>query len=106
MSHPNSDMKGRAGSDELSFLLQVFQTPEPLSSQVQPVAAGQAELPQAAGQVPLQPTPVNTQSTAQAASPAPGAPTAAAAAVPTQVSKTQIHPFHQAVEALNASIIC
>ncbi|XP_041817291.1 serine/threonine-protein kinase OSR1b isoform X3 [Chelmon rostratus] len=65
---------------------EVFQTPEPLSSQVQPVAAGQAELPQAAGQVPLQPTPVNTQSTAQAASPAPGVPAAAAAAaaVPTQ----------------------
>ncbi|KAM9337669.1 serine/threonine-protein kinase OSR1b isoform 4-T4 [Symphorus nematophorus] len=66
---------------------EVFQTPEPLSSQLQPVTAGQAELPQAAGQVPLQPTPVSTQSTAQAASPTPGAPTAtaaAAAAVPAQ----------------------
>uniref|UniRef100_UPI0037E82F9F serine/threonine-protein kinase OSR1b isoform X3 n=1 Tax=Semicossyphus pulcher TaxID=241346 RepID=UPI0037E82F9F len=62
---------------------EVFQTPEPLSSQHQPAAAAPAELPQAVGQVPLQPTPVNTQSTAQAASPAPGAPTAAAAA-PTQ----------------------
>ncbi|XP_034427901.1 serine/threonine-protein kinase OSR1b isoform X1 [Hippoglossus hippoglossus] len=60
---------------------EVFQTPEPLSNQLQPTAAGQAELPQAAGQVPLQPTPVNTQSTAQAASPTPGA---AAAAAPTQ----------------------
>ncbi|XP_073344780.1 serine/threonine-protein kinase OSR1b isoform X1 [Pagrus major] len=55
---------------------QVFQTPEPL---LQPVAAGQAELPQAAGLVPLQPTPVNTQSTAaQATSPTPGVPAAAA----------------------------
>uniref|UniRef100_A0A8C4EF05 Serine/threonine-protein kinase OSR1 n=1 Tax=Dicentrarchus labrax TaxID=13489 RepID=A0A8C4EF05_DICLA len=62
-------------------------TPEPLSTQPQPVAAGQAELPQAVGQVPLQPTPVNTQSTAQAASPTPGVP--ATAAVPTQVSLTQ-----------------
>uniref|UniRef100_A0A673CFW1 Serine/threonine-protein kinase OSR1 n=1 Tax=Sphaeramia orbicularis TaxID=375764 RepID=A0A673CFW1_9TELE len=40
-------------------------------SHLQPIAAGQAELPQAAGQVPLQPTPVNTQSTAQAVSPTP-----------------------------------
>lgn len=62
---------------------EVFQTPEPLSTQLQPVAAGQAELPQAAGQVPLQPTPVNTQSTAQAASLTPAA-AAAAAAAPTQ----------------------
>uniref|UniRef100_A0A3P8THK7 Serine/threonine-protein kinase OSR1 n=1 Tax=Amphiprion percula TaxID=161767 RepID=A0A3P8THK7_AMPPE len=53
--------------------------------QLQPMAAGQAELPQAAGQVPLQPTPVNTQSTAQAASPTPGVP-AAAVTVPTQAS--------------------
>ncbi|XP_075308222.1 serine/threonine-protein kinase OSR1b isoform X2 [Odontesthes bonariensis] len=57
-----------------------FQTPEP---QLQPMAAGQAELPQAAGQVPLQPTPVNTQPTAQAGSPSPAVP--AAAAVPTQI---------------------
>uniref|UniRef100_A0A4W6DAY6 Serine/threonine-protein kinase OSR1 n=1 Tax=Lates calcarifer TaxID=8187 RepID=A0A4W6DAY6_LATCA len=56
----------------LKFLVQVFQTPEPSSSQLQPMAAGQAELPQAAGQVPLQPTPVSTQSTAQATSPTPG----------------------------------
>ncbi|XP_019123080.1 serine/threonine-protein kinase OSR1b [Larimichthys crocea] len=65
---------------------EVFQTSESSSNQLQPVAAGQAELPQAAGQVPLQPTPVNTQSTAQAASPTPAVPTAAAAAaaVPTQ----------------------
>uniref|UniRef100_A0A669CS37 Serine/threonine-protein kinase OSR1 n=1 Tax=Oreochromis niloticus TaxID=8128 RepID=A0A669CS37_ORENI len=34
--------------------IRVFQTPEPLSSHLQPPAAGQAELPQAAGQVPLQ----------------------------------------------------
>ncbi|XP_078147454.1 serine/threonine-protein kinase OSR1b isoform X1 [Centroberyx gerrardi] len=57
---------------------EVFQTTEPLSSQLQPVATGQAELPQAAGQAPLQPTPVNTQSAAQAAAPTPGAPAAAA----------------------------
>uniref|UniRef100_UPI003AAC7702 serine/threonine-protein kinase OSR1b isoform X2 n=1 Tax=Centroberyx gerrardi TaxID=166262 RepID=UPI003AAC7702 len=62
---------------------EVFQTTEPLSSQLQPVATGQAELPQAAGQAPLQPTPVNTQSAAQAAAPTPGAP---AAAAPPQVS--------------------
>uniref|UniRef100_A0AAX7T458 Serine/threonine-protein kinase OSR1 n=1 Tax=Astatotilapia calliptera TaxID=8154 RepID=A0AAX7T458_ASTCA len=37
-----------------------------------PMAAGLAELPQAAGQVPLQPTPATAQSTAQAASPPPG----------------------------------
>ncbi|XP_069368167.1 serine/threonine-protein kinase OSR1b isoform X1 [Paralichthys olivaceus] len=60
---------------------EVFQTPEPLSNQLQPTAAGRAELPQAAGQIPLQPTPVNTHSTAQAASPTPGEP---AAAAPTQ----------------------
>lgn len=47
------------------------------------MAAGQAELPQAAGQVPLQPTPVNTQPTAQASSPT-GDPPAPAA--PTEVS--------------------
>jgi len=67
---------------------EVFQTPEPLSSQLQPPVAGQAELPQAAGQVPLQPIPVNTQSASQAASPTPGVPAAAAgaaAAVLTQV---------------------
>ncbi|XP_025766017.1 serine/threonine-protein kinase OSR1b isoform X1 [Oreochromis niloticus] len=62
---------------------EVFQTPEPLSSHLQPPAAGQAELPQAAGQVPLQPTPATAQSTAQAASPTPGVP---AAAVPPQIS--------------------
>uniref|UniRef100_A0A8C9YQL8 Serine/threonine-protein kinase OSR1 n=1 Tax=Sander lucioperca TaxID=283035 RepID=A0A8C9YQL8_SANLU len=53
--------------------LRVFQTPEPLSSPLQPTAAGQAELPQAAGQVPLQPTPVSTPPTAQATSPTPAA---------------------------------
>ncbi|KAK2859520.1 hypothetical protein Q5P01_004140 [Channa striata] len=58
----------------------VFQTPEPLSTHLQPTATGQAELPQAAG---LQPTPVNTQSPAQAASPTPAA--AAPTAAPTQV---------------------
>ncbi|XP_068437829.1 serine/threonine-protein kinase OSR1b isoform X2 [Clinocottus analis] len=50
---------------------EVFQTPEPVSSQ--------SELPQAPGQVPLQPTPVSTQPTAQATSPTPGVPAAAAA---------------------------
>ncbi|KAK9527704.1 hypothetical protein VZT92_014243 [Zoarces viviparus] len=52
---------------------EAFQTPEPLSSQAQPTAAGQSELPQSAGQVPLQPTPVNAQPTAQAT---PGLPAA------------------------------
>ncbi|KAG8009490.1 Serine/threonine-protein kinase OSR1, partial [Nibea albiflora] len=78
------DEESEEGKAAVAALRQVFQTPEPSSSQLQPVAAGQAELPQAAGQVPLQPTPVNTQSTAQAASPTPAVPTAAAAAVPTQ----------------------
>uniref|UniRef100_A0A3P8WMK0 Serine/threonine-protein kinase OSR1 n=1 Tax=Cynoglossus semilaevis TaxID=244447 RepID=A0A3P8WMK0_CYNSE len=54
-------------SDLLNRPLQVFQTPDPPSNKLQPPTAGQAELPQAAGQVPLQPTPVNTQPTAQAA---------------------------------------
>uniref|UniRef100_A0A8D3CBA2 Serine/threonine-protein kinase OSR1 n=1 Tax=Scophthalmus maximus TaxID=52904 RepID=A0A8D3CBA2_SCOMX len=63
---------------------EVFQTPEPSSNQLQPTAAGQAELPQAAGAVPLQPTPVNTQPAAQAASPTPGVPAAAATAAPPQ----------------------
>uniref|UniRef100_A0A7N6B2A6 Serine/threonine-protein kinase OSR1 n=1 Tax=Anabas testudineus TaxID=64144 RepID=A0A7N6B2A6_ANATE len=58
------------------FVLQVFQTPEPLSSHLQPPTTGQAELPQAAGQALLLPTPVNTQSSAQAASPTLGVPTA------------------------------
>ncbi|XP_063339659.1 serine/threonine-protein kinase OSR1b isoform X2 [Pelmatolapia mariae] len=62
---------------------EVFQTPEPLSSHLQPMAAGLAELPQAAGQVPLQPAPATAQSTAQASSPPPGVP---AAAVPPQIS--------------------
>lgn len=84
----------------MKFLLQGFQTSEPLSSHLQPVAAGQAELPQAAGQVPLQPTPVNTQSTAQAASPTPGVP----AAVPTQVSHFFQHIFF--FKTSNFSIIC
>ncbi|KAM3860625.1 serine/threonine-protein kinase OSR1b isoform 3-T3 [Diretmus argenteus] len=59
---------------------EVFQTSEPLSNQLQPMAAGQAELPQAAGPVPLQPTPVNAQSAAQAAAPTPGLPAGAAPA--------------------------
>ncbi|XP_029935279.1 serine/threonine-protein kinase OSR1b isoform X1 [Myripristis murdjan] len=61
---------------------EVFQTTEPLSSQLRAMATGQAELPQAAGQVPVQPAPVNAQSAAQAAAPTPGLP--AAAAPPTQ----------------------
>uniref|UniRef100_A0A8C3AIF8 Serine/threonine-protein kinase OSR1 n=1 Tax=Cyclopterus lumpus TaxID=8103 RepID=A0A8C3AIF8_CYCLU len=55
---------------------QVFQTPEPLSSQ--------SELPQAAGQVPLQP--VSTQPTGQATSPTPGAP-----AAPSQVGLKELN---------------
>ncbi|KAM9839760.1 serine/threonine-protein kinase OSR1b isoform 4-T4 [Aulostomus maculatus] len=71
---------------------EVFQTPDPLTSQLQPPAgpAGQAELPQAAGQVPLQPTPVNPQPAAQAASPTPGVP--AAAAPSAQVRSTWTAP--------------
>ncbi|CAJ1082095.1 serine/threonine-protein kinase OSR1b isoform X1 [Xyrichtys novacula] len=66
---------------------EVFQTPEPLSSQHQPAATTPAELPPAAGHVPLQPTPASTQPTAQAASPTLGTPTtAAAAAAPAQPS--------------------
>lgn len=68
----------------MQFALQVFQTTEPLSSQLRAMATGQAELPQAAGQVPVQPAPVNAQSAAQAAAPTPGLP---AAAAPTQVSQ-------------------
>uniref|UniRef100_A0A672HK52 Serine/threonine-protein kinase OSR1 n=1 Tax=Salarias fasciatus TaxID=181472 RepID=A0A672HK52_SALFA len=70
------------------FSVPVFQTPEPLSSQLQPTAAGQAELPQASGQLLLQPTPAGAQPAAQAASPTPGAPLPppAAAAAPTAVS--------------------
>ncbi|XP_029385362.1 serine/threonine-protein kinase OSR1b isoform X2 [Echeneis naucrates] len=64
---------------------EVFQTPEPLSSQLQPMTAGQAELPQAVGQAPLQPTQVSTHSTAQAASPTSGVP---AAAAPSQAPTT------------------
>uniref|UniRef100_A0A673CMC9 Serine/threonine-protein kinase OSR1 n=1 Tax=Sphaeramia orbicularis TaxID=375764 RepID=A0A673CMC9_9TELE len=59
-------------SEEGKAAVAALRTPEHLSSHLQPIAAGQAELPQAAGQVPLQPTPVNTQSTAQAVSPTPG----------------------------------
>lgn len=63
----------------ISVVLQVFQTPEPVS-QSQPVAAGQADLPQA----PLQSAPVNTQGqSAQTTSPTPPAP----AAAPTQVTQ-------------------
>ncbi|XP_034024781.1 serine/threonine-protein kinase OSR1-like isoform X2 [Thalassophryne amazonica] len=54
------------------------ETPESFSSQLQTVAVSQAELPQAAGQVPLQPSPVSTQPTLQAASPTPGLPSAPA----------------------------
>ncbi|MED6253269.1 hypothetical protein ATANTOWER_025587, partial [Ataeniobius toweri] len=62
---------------------EIFQTPEPLSSHLQPMTPGQAELPQAAGQPPLQPTQVNTPP-AQAASPSLSVP--APAAVLTQIS--------------------
>ncbi|XP_035980939.1 serine/threonine-protein kinase OSR1b isoform X1 [Fundulus heteroclitus] len=63
---------------------ELFQTPEPLSSHLQP---GQAELPHAAGQPLLQPTQVNTQLPGQAASPSPSAPPppAAPAAILTQI---------------------
>uniref|UniRef100_A0A3Q2TA97 Serine/threonine-protein kinase OSR1 n=1 Tax=Fundulus heteroclitus TaxID=8078 RepID=A0A3Q2TA97_FUNHE len=63
-------------------LFQLFQTPEPLSSHLQP---GQAELPHAAGQPLLQPTQVNTQLPGKAASPSSSAPPAPAAAILTQV---------------------
>ncbi|XP_036073321.1 serine/threonine-protein kinase OSR1b isoform X2 [Oryzias melastigma] len=45
---------------------EIFQTPESFNSQLQLVDAGQTELPQAAGQVPLQPTPGNTQAAGEA----------------------------------------
>lgn len=47
-------------------MFQIFQTPESFNSQLQLVDAGQTELPQAAGQVPLQPTPGNTQAAGEA----------------------------------------
>uniref|UniRef100_H3D5D3 Serine/threonine-protein kinase OSR1 n=1 Tax=Tetraodon nigroviridis TaxID=99883 RepID=H3D5D3_TETNG len=50
---------------------EVFQTPDLLGGQLQPGAAPQPELPQAALQAPLQPTPANAQAPAQAASPTP-----------------------------------
>ncbi|RVE58803.1 hypothetical protein OJAV_G00197370 [Oryzias javanicus] len=45
---------------------EIFQTPESFNSQLQLVDAGQTELPQAAGQVPLQPTPGNSQAAGEA----------------------------------------
>lgn len=64
-------------------LSQVFQTPEPVS-QPPPVAAAQTHLPQAAGQAPPQPPPVNTQPAPQTTPPTPVAP---AAAAPAQVAQ-------------------
>ncbi|XP_056155442.1 serine/threonine-protein kinase OSR1b isoform X2 [Lampris incognitus] len=61
---------------------EVFQTTEPLSTHLQPIAVGQAELPQAAGQVPVQPTLANAQPTAPVGAPSSG--TAAAPLAPTQ----------------------
>ncbi|KAM9712534.1 serine/threonine-protein kinase OSR1b isoform 1-T1 [Menidia menidia] len=52
---------------------EIFQTPEPLSSQPPPPASGPAELPQAAGQVPLQPTPASTAPAAAALTQIPAA---------------------------------
>lgn len=72
----------------MKLLFQVFQSPEPLSSQLQPPLAGRGELPQGVAQAPLHPTPQNTQSTSQATSPTPGVPAAAAAAALIQVSHT------------------
>uniref|UniRef100_A0A7N8Y6P8 Serine/threonine-protein kinase OSR1 n=1 Tax=Mastacembelus armatus TaxID=205130 RepID=A0A7N8Y6P8_9TELE len=77
--------------------LRVFQTPEPLSSHLQPMAAGQAELPQAAGQVPKQPKPVNTHSSAQAPPSTPDVPTA----VHTQVSLTSVFILINSKKELN-----
>ncbi|XP_015255167.1 PREDICTED: serine/threonine-protein kinase OSR1-like [Cyprinodon variegatus] len=68
---------------EISQNSELFQTPEPLSSHLQAVSQGQAELPQAASQPCLQPTQVNTHPSAQAGSPPPSVP--AAAVVPTQI---------------------
>lgn len=65
-------------------LFQIFQTPEPLSSHLQAMPPGQAELPQASGHPPLQPTPVNTIPPAHAASPS--LTVTAPAGNPTQVS--------------------
>lgn len=53
---------------------EVFQTPELLGSQLQPLAARQPEIPQAAVQAPLQPAPASTQAPPQAASPTSVAP--------------------------------
>lgn len=50
-------------------VLQVFQTPDLLGGQLQPVAARQPEIPQAAVQALQQPTLANTQAPPQAASP-------------------------------------
>ncbi|KAM8881761.1 serine/threonine-protein kinase OSR1b isoform 1-T1 [Synchiropus picturatus] len=59
---------------------EAFPTNAPSASSVQPPASGQADLPQTAGQVPVQPSPVTSQSTDTAASPTAGASTNAAAA--------------------------
>lgn len=70
---------------EASQNSEVFQTPEPVS-QSQPVAAGQADLPQA----PLQSAPVNTQGqSAQTTSPTPLAPAAAPTQVPAVTGDVQ-----------------
>ncbi|XP_075906636.1 serine/threonine-protein kinase OSR1b isoform X1 [Nelusetta ayraudi] len=70
---------------EASQNSEVFQTPEPVSRS-QPVAAGQADLPQA----PLQSAPVNTQGqSAQTTSPTPLAPAAAPTQVPAVTGDVQ-----------------
>ncbi|XP_029003933.1 serine/threonine-protein kinase OSR1b [Betta splendens] len=76
---------------------EVFRTAEPLSSHLQPPATGQTELPQAAGQAPLQPTPVNTQPSVQAAPAASAVP--AALAVPSAPVPVQVPAASEEVRA-------
>uniref|UniRef100_A0A3Q4HNF3 Serine/threonine-protein kinase OSR1 n=1 Tax=Neolamprologus brichardi TaxID=32507 RepID=A0A3Q4HNF3_NEOBR len=81
--------------------IRVFQNPEPLSSHLQPMAAGLAELPQAAGQVPLQPTPATAQPTAQAASPPPGVPAISAASGDVQAPISLVLRLRNSKKELN-----
>uniref|UniRef100_A0A669DK54 Serine/threonine-protein kinase OSR1 n=1 Tax=Oreochromis niloticus TaxID=8128 RepID=A0A669DK54_ORENI len=68
---------------------------------IRPPAAGQAELPQAAGQVPLQPTPATAQSTAQAASPTPGVPAISAASGDVQAPISLVLRLRNSKKELN-----
>ncbi|XP_075994179.1 serine/threonine-protein kinase OSR1b isoform X2 [Genypterus blacodes] len=79
------------------------EAPEQSGSHLQPTAAAHAELPQAVGQAPLQPTPVNTQSAGQATSPTPGTPTAAVLSqVPTGAADTSNAPISLVLRLRNS----